>query len=149
MKDELKFLQRLLLTMSTNRVFLNDIKKLRVAYEMHELSSIKSMDFNYNGEHIAYNTNNLLSILSCSEESVRRSSIRTDKFGAGLCKFFGNDHVVYTSTVHTHHIRLLDLKDELKSMNFFPGRQRCYWSTQPMKLSDINSRRSLKSSHVS
>lgn len=118
MKDEVKFHQIILLTMSTNRVFLNDIKKLRVAYEKHELSPIKSMDFHHNGEHIAYNTNSLLSILSCSEENVRRTSIKTDEFGAGLCKFFDNDHVVHTSTVQ---IRMLNIKDELKSMNFFPG----------------------------
>lgn len=96
-----------------------DIKKLRTAFTTFENAKIKSLTFHYNGELLAYNTNEKIEILKLSEK-VDKFPITVKKYGCGFCKFYDEQSLLHTSTDSNENIRFLDLAKE-GYIRYFPG----------------------------
>jgi COMPASS component SWD2 len=108
-----------------SEVTLRDIRKLRVAQSYCDAKLVKSMDFHYNGEILVYSQNPIdggvktIVVLSLSDK-IRRVKIRAEEFGAGICKFIDEEHIVHTSEKNDDSLRLLDIK-HIHNVRYFPG----------------------------
>lgn len=102
-------------------VSLEDIKRLSVAHQSQtssKMSRINSMDFHINGELFIYNSSEQIFVLQLTEEKVFDSNYNI-KYGAGLCRFVDEFHIVHTSN-KDDIIRLLSLVTK-NYVRYFPG----------------------------
>lgn len=96
-----------------------DIKKLRPAFTANESTQIKSVTFHYNGELLAYNTNEKIAILRLGEK-VKKIDIEVKRQGCGFCKFYDDESLLHTSTKENDNIRFLDVAT-MGYIRYFPG----------------------------
>lgn len=107
-----------------SEISLREIKKLRVAQTYCEASRIKSMDFHDNGETFVYSQNSSggqkeVVVLRLSEK-IHKAIIKVQKYGANICKFIDEEHIVTSSENNEDSLRLLNLT-QTNYIRYFPG----------------------------
>lgn len=101
------------------KLHLEDIKKLRIAYTTTVTLPVKSLNFHYNGECLIFNTDRELVSLRLSDQEVHRHHVMLDKYGCGISKFY-DMHGIHSSTRINNALRLMDL-EEREYIRYFAG----------------------------
>jgi COMPASS component SWD2 len=110
--------------MSENQlVSLKDVKRLCAAYQTKiesESSSINSISYHYNGEVLVFNSSDQVFVLGLSNEGLTEMHYTMRKYGAGLCRFIDEVHIVHTSKKSDDNLRLLSLESK-NYVRYFAG----------------------------